>query len=305
MRQDPAECLLSFIVSSNNNISRIALILNRLRKAYGTHLLTLPPPAMPSNEADAATSVMGATRRGGLFGTDESDDEDDEDQALAAVWSPEPPKRQGAKASSPRPSPANKKRAATQSAGAAAGEQAFYSFPSLSALAGASDQELRGLGLGYRARFVRETATALLAKGLVKSAGQPSPLGDGSASLLSLALVKQEAADADEKMDGGEHSHGNDGLSAADVVKREYAAASACPLVGADAAKVEEWDPVASAPSFCGGASSESGARAWLAGLRDHGRFSRQDVQRELMAFTGVGQKVASWCSCASGRVCG
>ena len=50
LRQDPIECLFSFIISSNNNISRIALILNRMRAAYGTPLLTLPcfHPSSPS-----------------------------------------------------------------------------------------------------------------------------------------------------------------------------------------------------------------------------------------------------------------
>ena len=35
LRQEPNECLFSFICSSNNNISRITLMLDRLRAAYG------------------------------------------------------------------------------------------------------------------------------------------------------------------------------------------------------------------------------------------------------------------------------
>lgn len=38
LRQDPVECLLSFICSSNNNISRITLMLRRLRERYGRKL---------------------------------------------------------------------------------------------------------------------------------------------------------------------------------------------------------------------------------------------------------------------------
>lgn len=38
LRQDPVECLFSFICSSNNNIARITLMLNRLREAYGEPL---------------------------------------------------------------------------------------------------------------------------------------------------------------------------------------------------------------------------------------------------------------------------
>ena len=36
LRQDPFECLISFICSSNNNIARITLMLTRLREAFGT-----------------------------------------------------------------------------------------------------------------------------------------------------------------------------------------------------------------------------------------------------------------------------
>jgi hypothetical protein len=41
----------------------------------------------------------------------------------------------------------------------------FYTFPPLSRLAAASEEELRGLGLGYRARFIRETAQKLVELG--------------------------------------------------------------------------------------------------------------------------------------------
>lgn len=38
LRQDPTECLFSFLCSSNNNISRITLMLGRLRTEYGAYL---------------------------------------------------------------------------------------------------------------------------------------------------------------------------------------------------------------------------------------------------------------------------
>ncbi len=37
-RQDPVECLFSFICSSNNNISRIKKMLDTLREQYGDFL---------------------------------------------------------------------------------------------------------------------------------------------------------------------------------------------------------------------------------------------------------------------------
>jgi N-glycosylase/DNA lyase len=40
--QDPWECLVSFICSSNNNIPRITKMLNALRRLYGKRLLTIP-----------------------------------------------------------------------------------------------------------------------------------------------------------------------------------------------------------------------------------------------------------------------
>eukprot|EP00041_Stephanoeca_diplocostata_P021132 m.486433 g.486433 ORF g.486433 m.486433 type:complete len:98 (-) comp21743_c1_seq33:10-303(-) len=36
LRQDPTECLVSFLCSSNNNISRITQMLAKLREQYGT-----------------------------------------------------------------------------------------------------------------------------------------------------------------------------------------------------------------------------------------------------------------------------
>uniref|UniRef100_A0A8C4WTC2 DNA-(apurinic or apyrimidinic site) lyase n=1 Tax=Eptatretus burgeri TaxID=7764 RepID=A0A8C4WTC2_EPTBU len=41
LRQDPLECLFAFICSSNNNLSRITLLVNRLCEAFGCKLLQL------------------------------------------------------------------------------------------------------------------------------------------------------------------------------------------------------------------------------------------------------------------------
>lgn len=40
VRQDPVECLFSFICSSNNNIQRIQQMVDKLRATYGDHLFT-------------------------------------------------------------------------------------------------------------------------------------------------------------------------------------------------------------------------------------------------------------------------
>ena len=47
LRQDPVECLFSFICSSNNHIARIAGMVERLCSAYGTPLPAGTPDAVP------------------------------------------------------------------------------------------------------------------------------------------------------------------------------------------------------------------------------------------------------------------
>ena len=51
LRQDPVECLFQFVCSSNNHISRIHGMVERLCRAYGTHL-----PVVAS-AADAAAAL--------------------------------------------------------------------------------------------------------------------------------------------------------------------------------------------------------------------------------------------------------
>lgn len=105
LRQDPVECLFSFICSSNNNIGRIGGMLQSLRAMYGTPIATPDAP---------------------LFG------------------------------------------AAPQAAAEAEeGEEArYYTFPGVEVLAAASDAELRSLGMGYRADYIRRSAQLVEARGV-------------------------------------------------------------------------------------------------------------------------------------------
>lgn len=111
LRQDPVECLFSFICSSNNNISRIILMLDRLRERYGDMLWT---------DADLGIKC--------------------------------------------------------------------YSFPPVERLARATEQELRELGLGYRAPWIREAAISLH-----QMSTDESPHASGLDFLLNLRTLEQQA----------------------------------------------------------------------------------------------------------------
>ncbi|XP_015148629.2 N-glycosylase/DNA lyase isoform X2 [Gallus gallus] len=68
LRQDPVECLLSFICTSNNHVARITTMIERLCQAFGQHLCSLdeqPFHAFPSlaalagSEAEAKLQALG------------------------------------------------------------------------------------------------------------------------------------------------------------------------------------------------------------------------------------------------------
>lgn len=96
LRQDPVECLFSFICSSNNNIPRITLILKRLREQYGEALLEIPIVSTADGER---------------------------------------------------------------------GSMALHAFPRLEAIQSISEQDLRDLGLGYRAKYIVKTSELLVSSG--------------------------------------------------------------------------------------------------------------------------------------------
>ena len=129
LRQNPFECVVSFILSSCNNIGRIGMLVRALRKTYGG------PPVC---ELPAVPAVGGAP-------------------AAAALT--------------------------------------LYAWPSLPALATASEEALRGLGLGYRGKFLSRTTAKLTALGgeawLLGLRGAP----DYQTHLTSLDGVGRKVAD--------------------------------------------------------------------------------------------------------------
>ncbi|XP_054990803.1 N-glycosylase/DNA lyase isoform X2 [Sorex araneus] len=69
LRQDPAECLFSFICSSNNNIARITGMVERLCQAFGPQLVQLDDVTyhgFPSLQALAGPAVEAQLRQLGL-----------------------------------------------------------------------------------------------------------------------------------------------------------------------------------------------------------------------------------------------
>ncbi|GIL92014.1 hypothetical protein Vretimale_18518 [Volvox reticuliferus] len=171
LRQDPLECLFQFICSSNNHISRIHSMVERLCSSYGTSLEPITSPQPP-----VAALVAGAAHAGAstlLMSTDEGD--------TPSAASTKPAKRRAAKA------PVSL--AATASGGSGvvttgrASGLSFYAFPTLEQLSKATEEELRAAGFGYRARFIVGATQALLAKP-----------GGGRAWLLGLRQVGLEEA---------------------------------------------------------------------------------------------------------------
>jgi N-glycosylase/DNA lyase len=161
LRQDPAECLISFICSSNNNVPRITLILDRIREKYGEPLcakaeLAGDTPAKPTGRSAAA---------GGTHAKVETH---------------------------PGPSPARNKLMPRLEV-----SDHWYSFPTVERLAEATEDELRRLGLGYRAKFIRNSTLKVIA------AAAKGGFADSSAYLHSLRTrPRDEVLSALLELDG-------------------------------------------------------------------------------------------------------
>ena len=149
VRQEPWECLVSFICSSNNNIKRITLMLDRLKITYGKYVCTVEP-----SKSGAGWVVVHRPS-------------DSSAVATPSVGGP----------SSPAPVTPMKPSSSPSSTSSAWRSQSLdlFSFPTPSALAAASESDLRALGVGYRAKFIRGSAEKVVQK-----------VGGGNEWLLSL-----------------------------------------------------------------------------------------------------------------------
>lgn len=217
LRQDPFECLVSFICSSNNNIPRITQMLRKLRARYGVQLLdadndaassgasaapaagsassssTSAGEASSSASLEAAAAVAAAAAVGGAgvvpVDVEEDDDDggDDDDDGGAGTGSA----TAGGSSSSGRTS------AAASGTAPALPDGSLFAFPTPDALAAASEADLRALGLGYRAKFIHRTATMVRDKGgdaWLKSL-RAMPRGQVQKELVALPGVGPKVAD--------------------------------------------------------------------------------------------------------------
>jgi len=250
--QDPWECLVSFICSSNNNIKRITLMLDRLRRTYGTHTCSvvqqpsgswavvvgqLPTASPVAASASAATPASRKRKASPGKATpkrdeEQEEDEEDEDGPLSLLSSPAP---------------------------AASGRVDLFTFPTPAALASATELELRGLGVGYRAKFIRGSALLLQVLG-----GSEWLLGlrQGNPALLAAA---------------GAPVAGAAGAGAGAAAGAAGAAAAASPAIDASPADADGKGK--------GKAKKPKPLAAPLC--------NRLYVQEQLIRFPGCGRKVA------------
>jgi N-glycosylase/DNA lyase len=140
VRQDPWECLISFICSSNNNISRITQMLDKLRNRYGTYLGALV--RRPRKDNGEIESLLYNGLPVDLASTISD---------ASFVWIP---------------ADKNGRYAQDVSSQDASDVEKYelYAFPTVDALAQAQEDELRRMGMGYRAKFIIGAAQLVKSK---------------------------------------------------------------------------------------------------------------------------------------------
>jgi len=194
LRQDPAECLFSFICSSNNHISRIHGMVERLCAAYGTPLepdarLASTRKAVAAKKTPTPKKKTPTTGSRPEVSTDETAAEPTSSEGAGEEVAATPTRQRGAPLAAERISP--------QPLGEPLGQ--FYAFPTTTQLLRATEDELRGLGFGYRAKFIAGTAAALAAKekgaaAYLASLRSETPYREAQAALTSLPGVGPKVA---------------------------------------------------------------------------------------------------------------
>lgn len=191
LRQDPVECLFQFICSSNNHISRIHGMVDKMCGWYGTPLLLGGSAPAPGQAVARGASGPGAAVQSVGIKLEDGADAS-VDATVTAVAAATPLARgkaaAGKSAVKTEASPSTPGGAAAKPGvkSPASSAEGWYAFPTLQQLSAATEQQLRDGGFGYRAKYITGTAAQLLAKP-----------GGGEAWLMALrAKPCEEAVEA-------------------------------------------------------------------------------------------------------------
>jgi 3-methyladenine DNA glycosylase/8-oxoguanine DNA glycosylase len=172
--------LISFICSSNNNIKRIALMLDRLRCRYGQYICTVQYCKNADNISSNNDSSGGAWQ---VSVIDYAEEVTREELTGSSLRSPTPSKAMRKSTASPKTSSDEPTLPL---------KFHIFEFPSIQALSQATEAELRALGMGYRAKFISGSAQFLS----VQEGGGAqwlSALRDMSANLVATKSIKIKA----------------------------------------------------------------------------------------------------------------
>ncbi|KEP62615.1 UNVERIFIED_CONTAM: 8-oxoguanine DNA glycosylase, N-terminal domain-containing protein [Hammondia hammondi] len=179
------ECFFSFLCSSNNNVPRIMQMVRALRNAYGDFLVRGAEAAAEKRQMQAKPDRKNAGRGGerGHKPAEHRGEETRDGRERDLSTAPSPSNNvQGLPSSLsllPSSSALRPSVASTDSPSegllvdsrdiplllASSPQLTWHAFPSSSALARAREEDLKKLGLGYRARLLHSAAKALEARG--------------------------------------------------------------------------------------------------------------------------------------------
>jgi hypothetical protein len=179
LRQDPVECLFQFICSSNNHISRIHGMVERLCSTYGTPLLPSGSSASGSRDSSMQPAVKQETGAVPLAfpspgtpavaGAGWASQQQQQQQLNMHSAAPLPfcDEQQGLQQQQPLGQPQPQQQAGQEL-------PSFYTFPTVEQLAAATEEALRADGFGYRWAADAQTGRNLAAFGS-STAGMQGP----------------------------------------------------------------------------------------------------------------------------------
>jgi len=261
LRQAPLECLFSFVCSSNNHISRIHGMVERLCSAYGSRLELEPWAARELAALAKRGAVVPATPAtlgsGGGGGGEDGDEEQDEEEGDAVIQVEVVVVGAGAR------TPAGNKAAAAAGRGGDGGgavAPAFWAFPTLEQLAAASDEALRADGFGCVRPCVSDVFISYTRRAHTLKPPPPPP---------------PPPKHTPPNRDPGRFIAGS------------------VALLRAKAAAAKEGAPPAPAPAAAAAAASDDNGDEWLMSLRSPDVPLERAVEL-LTELPGVGPKVAS-----------